>query len=286
MQNNVIYSMNKLLVFDRQIEQLHHDQCVVHRLDTGRWLYHCQEQQSSYWLKLQQQGIDLKSEAGFSHELQLYRHLQHCHQQQQSMKAKVTAVCLPHSIWQSSKLRGAPEGLLPQALLVVDSQSFFTSWSADFSTQLHRLIQSLNVLEKLHDCGYVHGDLKSSHFRLYQQQCYLIDFEQCVEIGTATAHAQTATPRYMAPELFHAQKKTIQSDIYALGVIWLQYLNQERWPSRSYVEWAYWHCQQLRAELTDSVVLLQLILQRMLAKNQAQRYASIEEIKLDFARIV
>lgn len=262
----------------------HQEQCIVHRPDRGRWLYYCEEQ-PRYWLKLQQQGIDVESEAGFEQELQLYQYLQHCHQQQ-SGKTKGTAVCLPHALKDSSALIGKAEGLRPKALLMADSQAFFTYLSSDFATQLHGLIQSLNVLEKLHDCGYIHGDLKTEHFRLYQQQCYLIDFEQCVKIDVAIAHAQTATPRYMAPELFHAQKKTIQSDIYALGIIWLQYLNQLRWPSRSYVDWAYWHCQHLQVELSDSLLLLQPIIQRMLAKNQAQRYASIQEIKLDLARIV
>ena len=266
--------------------QLNPAQNMSHHLATGRLLYYCQDQQPAYWLKLQVKGVDVKSETSFEHELGVYQKLQLLHQQKLLMKPSAASVCLTHQLIPSTHILGGPEHLVSHALMLADSQALFVPTELNFATQLHLLIQSLNVLGQLHDEGYVHGDLKTQHFRRQQQQCYLIDFEQCVEIGAQVENTVTATPRYMAPELFHAKNKTIQTDIYALGAIWLQWLNHVRWPSRSYIDWAYWHCQFLSVELDRDFAMLQPILMRMLAKNQSQRYQHIDEIRLDLARVV
>lgn len=247
----------------------------------GRLLYRLQYESTYYWLKLQQRAVSLLSERAFFNEIECYKQL--------SDQAKETfgVVCLPYQILDLSKFNDAPHTVFAQALCVLDSQALF-----DLSPELgkdvviHRLIQSLNVLARLHQAGYIHGDLKTAHFRRDQQHCYLIDFEQSEQIEATQSVNQTATPRYMAPELFHAEEKTVQSDLYALGAIWLQWLNQTRWAKRSYLEWAYWHCQSLQVELPKSFVRLQPILQRMLAKNRTQRYRDIAEIKLDLLKIV
>lgn len=246
----------------------------------GRQLYRLYHGSTYYWLKLQQLGLSPLSERAFLHELAMYRVLQHDAQ----------AVCLPHIVLDLNQFSDAPTDVYPEALCVQDSQALFTQWSKpDFGWVLHRLIQSVHVLEQLHHVGFVHGDLKTAHFRLDQQHCYLIDFEQSIQIQAqhaSTPSRPTATPRYMAPELFHGATKSIQSDIYALGVIWLQWLNQIRWGAKSYMDWAYWHCQLLQVELPVIFLVLKPILQRMLAKHRAQRYCCIEEIKRDMLKIV
>lgn len=248
----------------------------------GRQLYCVCHEQAYYWLKLQQSSLSSESEQAFLHELTLY--------QQLAAAAKPNqAVCLPHQILDLYAFDDAPQQVLAQALCVQDSQALFDRLpEQDVAAVIHRLIQSLNVLERLHHAGFIHGDLKTVHFRLAQRRCYLIDFEQsrAIHMIAEKPIQQTATPRYMAPELFHGQVKTIQSDIYALGAIWLQWLSQQRWTSRSYMDWAIWHCQLLSVDLSVTFEIFTPILQRMLAKHCAQRYGSINEIKRDLLKVV
>lgn len=262
--------------------------CIRSDAQRGRWLYYVEHQQEAYWLKLQQSIGDLQSETAFLHELAFYQKMQQAVDLHHKLiERDKLSVCLPFDILDVASINDAPVNSISQVLCIRDSQTLFsTSEDLSLSDQIHRLILSLTVLERLYGCGYLHGDLKNTHFRLHQNQCYLIDFEQSMNIDAARAVEQTATPRYMAPELFHAQPKSVQSDIYALGVIWLQWLNQQRWFNRSYLDWAYWHCQQLEVELVDRFSMLKPILMRMLAKKKSNRYAAIEEIKLDLARIV
>ncbi len=82
---------------------------------------------------------------------------------------------------------------------------------------------AIDAIEIIYAAGYLHADLKREHFVIQQGQCKLIDFEQSLEIEHQSL-LMTATPRYMAPELFQGQAKCIQSEIYALGIIFLEWL--------------------------------------------------------------
>lgn len=248
----------------------------------GRQLYRVYHEQAYYWLKLQQHGFSPVSEQAFLHELALYQQLAIAAQPNR-------ALCLPHQMLDLQAFDDRPDGVLAQVLCVQDSQALFAELSLmDLSAVVHALIQSLDVLARLHGAGFIHGDLKTVHFRLAQRRCYLIDFEQSHAIHAVAEKVtkQTATPRYMAPELFHGQVKTIQSDIYALGVIWLQWLSQQRWASRRYMDWAIWHCQLLTVELPMDFRIFESILGCMLAKHCAQRYTCTHEIKHDLLKVV
>lgn len=56
----------------------------------------------------------------------------------------------------------------------------------------------------------------------------------------------------MAPELFHGANKTVQSDLYALGIVLYEWLTQTRLQANSYHEWAVLHCQKLNVVLPSS----------------------------------
>lgn len=84
--------------------------------------------------------------------------------------------------------------------------------------------------------------LKKEHFRKFKQEFYLIDFEKTRLISSPDPITD-ATPRYMAPELFHGANKTVQSDLYALGIVLYEWLTQTRLQANSYHEWAVLHCQ-------------------------------------------
>lgn len=80
----------------------------------------------------------------------------------------------------------------------------------------HHLWQAISVMEQLNQCGWIHGDLKSTHFMQYQQRVCLIDLEQAQPLQQQ-AHTLNATPRYMARIISCKKQKSIQTDLYALG---------------------------------------------------------------------
>lgn len=293
------------------LNQLYHTATAVNSLHSqqlGRYLYTVEHEVVTapgttarrHWLKLQQQGVNSAYERSFAHELQCYADLNR-------LEAEYgVEITLPFTLLQPSPVFHFPDGFVPQALLLGDAAAHFNDASRmavpnlhlsegseqqqllarQYSKILHHLIQSIQVLGDLHTLGYLHGDLKREHFRSLAGQCYLIDFEQATAIDLARPLSHAATPRYMAPELFHGEAKSLQSDIYALGIIWYEWLSRQRIQHKSYLDWAKWHCQVFQVELSAQFQPLLAILKGMLSKNKTNRYANIHEIKQALSQIV
>ena len=73
-----------------------------------------------------------------------------------------------------------------------------------------------NALHALHQCGYVHCDLKPSNILVNDREVKLIDFGQACPIGTAKPRIQ-GTPDYIAPEQVRCQPCTVQTDVFNFG---------------------------------------------------------------------
>jgi serine/threonine protein kinase len=82
-------------------------------------------------------------------------------------------------------------------------------------------IQICHGLAAIHENGVLHRDLKPANLMLDTRGCVRIaDFGLASMVEKATEHGMVqGTPAYMAPEQFGAQEVSIQSDIYALGLI-------------------------------------------------------------------
>jgi len=117
---------------------------------------------------------------------------------------------------------------------------------------------------------------KKGHFRKFEQQLYLIDFEKTRLISSPDSIVD-ATPRYMAPELFHGASKSIQSDLYAFGIVLYEWLSQMRLQANSYHDWAVLHCQNLDIQLPDSVQVFYPLLAGLLQKQQKNRFSNAFE---------
>ena len=255
----------------------------------GRRVFKINQHGTTWWLKGQVKGVNALSEQAFLNELDTYNKL----------TTLQVGFLLPFQIFKpiqnstESSLNLQPSGKatqniwLEQGLKVQHATALFSQEPKQLSMNqvIQVLLQSLDVLNTLHDIGWLHGDLKIEHFRKDHSQCYLIDFEQAHTLDKNFSKI-SATPRYMAPELFHGEAKTVQTDIYALGIIWLQWLTQQKLSEKNYLDWAYLHCQHLKVHLPPQFLHLTTILNAMLAKHKQQRCTNIYQIKQILSDIV
>ena len=231
----------------------------------GRRVYTFQVDQQRYWLKFHQTNDQPVLAQAFQRELAFYRR---CQQPEQQFLLPFQMLPLRHLINELDQ-----DGI---GVITVDSYGFFAE--APISENIEQIRQkislALDALDALHQFGWVHGDLKAEHFRLYGHSCRLIDFEQCFRVGQPM-QSLDATPHYMAPELFHGASKSIQSDLYALGIIVYEWLIQSRLKASTYHDWAVLHCQQLYIQLPIEFEPFLSLLNGLTQKHVKQRFNSV-----------
>ncbi|GAA5183848.1 hypothetical protein GCM10023345_13040 [Acinetobacter kookii] len=246
-------------------------------LTFGRCLYTFEYQQQRYWLKTQSLNSHPSVEAGFWNELVFYQQFS----AQASSSNSVPDFLLPFQIISHFK-NLAESSVSGSAALILSDADLLLDDCAGMSLQQIKqtFIKLLDAVEQLHQLGWIHGDLKREHLVEYQNRACLIDFEQVQKINAVhPLKSLTATPRYMAPELFQGADKTVQTDIYALGIILYEWLNGQRLRAKNYRDWAYLHCQQLTIELPQHFLPFERYLRGMLAKQKEQRFTDIYTIK-------
>jgi serine/threonine protein kinase len=92
---------------------------------------------------------------------------------------------LPHQIIPLCHIKNDDD--FPQCgvgLLSVATNVFFSPIQATDSIQVirYKILTALQAIESMHQLGWIHGDLKAEHFRLYENSCRLIDFEQSYQL--------------------------------------------------------------------------------------------------------
>ncbi|MHA3056954.1 protein kinase domain-containing protein [Acinetobacter sp. ANC 4641] len=234
----------------------------------GRHIYLLEQAGQHYWLKLQLPHGHTQFQQGFASEVE-------CYGQWQNLQP---SFLLPYQYYAELNLPELPQHA--QGLLLPHVPEAFSALSQLTHIDIiKRIRMALERLDELHTLGYVHGDIKAAHFRYAAQQMFLIDFEQAQPIHGSNA-VLNATPRYMAPELFHAQAKTIQTDLYALGVVLYEWLTQTRLSSKSYLDWAVFHCQSAEFNLPEPWSVLQPCLEGLLARDFKHRFVSAKQASL------
>src|SRR5271163_1016894 len=75
-------------------------------------------------------------------------------------------------------------------------------------------------LAAAHGAGVLHRDLKPSNVMLDGKgRARITDFGLAIAASDASGERAAGTPGYMAPELFSGAPPTVQSDLYALGLV-------------------------------------------------------------------
>lgn len=130
----------------------------------------------------------------------------------------------------------------------------------NFQQKMTIFLHSCQVVNRLHQFGLMHLDLKPANFIVKPNlEVVLIDFGlsdfSFSDIGVSDAMGKNAslncktytagTPAYMSPEQFTGQPFDKFSDYYSLGVIWYELLmGCLPFMANDYPGWAISHCQQ------------------------------------------
>ncbi|MGE8550514.1 MAG: protein kinase, partial [Acinetobacter calcoaceticus] len=162
----------------------------------GRYLWTFSIDNKDYWLKYHLPETDVQSEQDFIHEQLFYEEINH----------KRPTWLLPHNLIEVDAIPQINHSL-GKVLILPDTDLWFGSLPHETDVY-HTIWFALDKLAELHKFDWIHGDIKTEHFRKFEQNPYLIDFEKARLISSSDSRMD-ATPRYMAPELFRGVSKGI-----------------------------------------------------------------------------
>jgi len=153
-------------------------------------------------------------------------------------------------------------------------------------TDKFKIIQRIAAaLCELHHAGWLHNDIKPSNI-LCSKDNFVTLCDFALSCPTHNNAAPMGTPAYLAPERWHGQPATAQTDIYAFGVLVYEVLAGQR-PYQidtAQVEnntthaWAMQHCQAPLPKLPEKYTHWQQIIEGCLAKHKNNRYRDMLEV--------
>ena len=140
--------------------------------------------------------------------------------------------------------------------------------------------QIARALAALHAAGVVHRDLKPGNVMLRDRGgIALIDFglskDVMLDLGKTEYGLIFGTPHYMSPEQGHGQVSSPRSDLYSLGVILYEMLTGAKpYRAENAMSLIYKHLKEPLPRLPGALEWLQPLLERLLAKQAADRFDS------------
>lgn len=261
----------------------------------------------SVMIKWQLNAFENHDLSGLTHEYDVLKSLNALLQNQSAQKAFVPSVltCEKISIQameQSQQLTALVMPYYPNGNLAKQ----LTSQNGPSLTDNHKhhfIKQAAYLVAKLHQAGWLHNDIKPSNILLNAalengghninetSELVMIDFALAEMMHQPINSNPAGTPAYLAPERWQGQRATIQSDIYAFGIMMVEILTSER-PFKiaaesidPVIDWATQHCQTPVPRLPLSYSGYQFIIDRVLAKRIEKRYQSMGEILLDLEKV-
>jgi eukaryotic-like serine/threonine-protein kinase len=146
------------------------------------------------------------------------------------------------------------------------------------------LLQMAAALEVVHAVGVLHRDLKPGNIMLRADNSLaIIDFGLAKQSDLRTEITGTGeifgTPYYMSPEQGHGQTLDERSDLYSLGVIFYEMLTHKKpYLAPTPMGVIYLHGNAPLPQLEGDLQPYQPLLDRLLAKDPAERFANAHEL--------
>ncbi len=152
---------------------------------------------------------------------------------------------------------------------------------------LYYLRAIAEALRVIHVFGILHRDLKPANVMLREDNSpVLIDFglaRRAADDAATTSVGQVlGSPYYISPEQSQGLVVDARTDLYSLGVMFYEMLTGQRpYTGRSALEIMAQHTDSLVPRLPPPAQAQQPLLDRLMAKNPAERYASADELLAD-----
>ena len=144
--------------------------------------------------------------------------------------------------------------------------------------------QVSRALDAIHSRDIIHRDLKPANILFRSDgRPVIVDFGLAKDLridSTLTGQQRLlATPRYMSPEQCMGNEVDARSDIYSLGAILWEMLTRTRiYDSAGPADLMRMHVSAPVPKLPEPLAMHQSILERMLAKDPAERFQSAAEL--------
>jgi tRNA A-37 threonylcarbamoyl transferase component Bud32 len=154
----------------------------------------------------------------------------------------------------------------------------------DHVEALQFLSQMAAALQVVHSLGVLHRDLKPGNIMVRNDgSLALIDFGLAkhpeLDVDMTGTGEIFGTPYYMSPEQGHGQELDVRSDLYSLGVIFYEMLTRKKpFLAPTPMQVIYMHGNAAIPRLEGELAAYQTMLDRLLAKDPADRYASADEL--------
>ena len=145
------------------------------------------------------------------------------------------------------------------------------------------VIQIAAALDAMHKIDLIHRDLKPANVMLRDATTpVLADFGAVRVLNRTTIYGRDGgvigTPIYMSPEQITGQTLSGSSDLYALGILFHELLTgRQPFPGVSFEEIAAQHLKAPVPQLPAALAMLQPVLEKILAKQVINRYATGQE---------
>ena len=156
---------------------------------------------------------------------------------------------------------------------------------------LYYLRAIAEALRVIHVFGILHRDLKPANVMLREDNSpVLIDFglarRSLDEVGNTGVGQVLGSPYYISPEQAQGQRVDVRTDLYSLGVMFYEMLTGQRpYGGRSAVAIMSQHTSSPIPQLPEATSMQQPLLDRLMAKQQSARYASVDELLADLGPI-
>jgi eukaryotic-like serine/threonine-protein kinase len=157
---------------------------------------------------------------------------------------------------------------------------------------LYYLRAIAEALRVIHVFGILHRDLKPANVMLREDNSpVLIDFglarRSVDDAGTTGAGQVLGSPYYISPEQSQGHRVDARTDLYSLGVMFYEMLTGQRpYSGRSAMAIMAQHANSPVPRLPSNVALQQALVDRLMAKELSDRYASADELLADLGPLV
>ncbi len=157
---------------------------------------------------------------------------------------------------------------------------------------LYYLRSIAEALRVIHVFGILHRDLKPANVMLREDNSpVLIDFglarRSLDDAGTTGIGQVLGSPYYISPEQSQGQRVDVRTDLYSLGVMFYEMLTGQRpYGGRTALEIMQQHSTATVPTLPPATAAQQPLLDRLMAKRQNDRYATVDELLADLGPVV